>query len=177
MVSLYQAIKSVIAARTARIATRPSKIKTVPIRFAPLKPTPRRSLYERLKEIVGARLKPKPPVAPAAVTPKPVAPPKPAARAALVDRSLLDDFLHLGKTIHTTTSSNVQAMQYDEDHKLLTIWFNGGGLKNRRYVYAAVQPSMAERFYLAASKGSWVWSEIRRPNYPFLDKTVSRPPS
>jgi hypothetical protein len=89
---------------------------------------------------------------------------------------LEDDFLFAGLVIHTTSSSNVQAIAYDADHKLLYVWFYGGNRPNRRYTYSGIHIEMARRFFMAASKGKWVWKEIRRPGYPYLDKTVRPPP-
>jgi hypothetical protein len=159
MRSLFEAVKAAVGARRARIVARPAKIKATPIKFAPPpKPTPRRSLYEIIKGIVGVRPKPKPQAAPPTAPPRPAAPPavpprqKPAAPPALVDPRLVDDFLYAGMVIYTINSSNVQAMQYDADHRLLYIWFNGGGYRNRRYTYSGVHEAMAKRFYLAASR-------------------------
>jgi hypothetical protein len=94
-----------------------------------------------------------------------------------VDARLEDDFLFGNKVIHTTgISSNVQAISYDANTRILLIWFYGGNQPNRRYSYKSIHLEVARRFFRAASKGKWVWSDIRRAGIPYLDKTIAPPP-
>jgi hypothetical protein len=94
----------------------------------------------------------------------------------LVHVSELENFLYGNTTVFTTSSSNVQAMQYDGDRQLLLIWFKGGGKSNRRYTYRGVDEQKARRFYLAASRGRWTWEEIRWPGILPQSGPIISPP-
>lgn len=65
------------------------------------------------------------------------------------------------------SSSNVLAIHYDKQDKVLSIQFKGAakGIKYPIYVYSGVSSGTAREFYLAGSKGKFVWSRIR-DKYP-----------
>ncbi len=68
-----------------------------------------------------------------------------------------DDFLYFGKWYAGFSSSNVAMMRFLEEHQTLFVGFNNGAI----YGYEPVTVQMAREFFNAASKGTWVWDNLR----------------
>jgi hypothetical protein len=193
MASLFQKLKAALGGQAKKGGVTSQKIKFAPaqkIKFAPGKPTPKRSLFQAIKDAFGK-------TTPTTAAGKSVTeeirkqirkdvvkgvPRQPAATQrtgpGYVSPDQLDDFLHAGARVTTENSTNVQAMQYDAEHQLLYIWFNGGTPVrrwHRRYTYSGIGEAMARRFYEAASRGHWTWREIRWPGKSPLQGPIYDP--
>jgi hypothetical protein len=61
------------------------------------------------------------------------------------------------------SSSNVLAIHYDKKDRILSIQFKGKakGIKFPIYTYDQCPDNVARDFYLAGSKGKFVWARIR----------------
>ena len=72
-------------------------------------------------------------------------------------------------TMVGVSSSNVSAFGYERSGQILQIEFLPSGKKGyRMYRYFNVPPSVAEAFYHAHSKGTFVWKFIRG-KYPYKE--------
>lgn len=71
-------------------------------------------------------------------------------------RDALDAFLHFGAWL-PVSSSNVDEIRYSPDDSTLQIKFKNGNI----YQYDDVSVREAENFANSASKGGWVWDELR----------------
>jgi hypothetical protein len=59
----------------------------------------------------------------------------------------------------TVTSSNVEAIAYDLDSKLLKVRYKSG----QPWGYETITPEAAQSFYHAGSKGSWLANNVKMP--------------
>jgi hypothetical protein len=68
----------------------------------------------------------------------------------------VDDWVHSGTWLHTA-SSNVEAIRYLYDDKILEVEFKNGSY----YQYFDVPPDVARGMYLTDSPGRFVWRQLR----------------
>ena len=82
------------------------------------------------------------------------------------DRFIAEDatsFVWFAGWMFSPHSSNVEAMQYEVAEKRLTVAYNGGNRNGTvgYYQYEDVSEDEAEAAFAAASKGIWVWDNLR----------------
>lgn len=85
-----------------------------------------------------------------------------------------EEFLYFGLKIQTPQSSNVAWMEYFPDKEKLHVGFNNTYV----YEYLGITVELAYDFYIAVSKGRWVWDNLRtvRRPYQFLYSLNGRTP-
>jgi hypothetical protein len=71
-----------------------------------------------------------------------------------------------GQWVHLA-SSNVTAIRYIEDARILEVEFHGGGVQ-AFYSYFAVPPEVAVGFYNADSPGRYVWRVLRGEGFHYV---------
>lgn len=85
-----------------------------------------------------------------------------------------EEFLYLDVTVETPQSSNVADISYNAAKSELYVTFKNGYI----YAYYGITVELAYDFYIAASKGRWVWDNLRttRRAYQFLYSLNGRHP-
>jgi hypothetical protein len=114
-----------------------------------------------LKGFLGAAPGASPAPAPSAPQP----PPPPAANA---PAGAGDEWALSGEWLHLA-SSNVDAIRYDWDHRVLDVAFLSGAI----YQYFEIPPDVAEAFSRTSSPGRWVWRVLRARAYDYVRLTFA----
>lgn len=84
------------------------------------------------------------------------------------------EFLYFGVHVHTPQSSNVAEIWYDVEQTKLFVTFKN----TYTYEYFDIPVELAYDFFIAVSKGRWVWDNLRttRRAYQFLTSLNGRVP-
>jgi hypothetical protein len=103
---------------------------------------------------------PVPPPPPVYTPPPPTVPPEyesePEEESKPYDP--IESFIHRGEIMYVYhLSSNVGSIQYSKEDEQMTIQYKWGGV----YLYNNISPTEAYSMVVAASKGIWVWDNLR----------------